>query len=311
MSILNVQEIKERFAEPFAAADLEWRLQWTNEDFTSGRAVPYVTNRAIQNRLDEVVGPQNWKNEFRPWHDDPKSRKSSQLCGISIYFEDRKEWVCKWDGAEDSDVESVKGGLSDSMKRCAVQWGIGRILYSLDAVFVEVEKKGKSVLIKDSERAKLDRRYLDMLAKLGKRPAAPIGEQSTLTPRNTGAGPAGEQKPTAAQPQPKPQTARQSAPTQQSAPAQPTSGAVPQSAAGQETPFMLYVVEGKKVQPSTGGASTSNLRLRDPQGKTIDAFMRGDNPGIVAGTRLANVKLSRKTSGSIIYHTIDSFEIAA
>lgn len=74
---------------------------------------------------------------------------------------------------------------------------------------------------------------------------------------------------------------------------------------------MLYVVEGKKVQPSTGGASTSNLRLRDPQGKTIDAFMRGDNPGIVAGTRLANVKLSRKTSGSIIYHTIDSFEIAA
>ena len=305
MSIPNVQEMKERFAEPFAAADLEWRLQWTNENFTSGRAVPYVTNRAIQNRLDEVVGPQNWKNEFRPWHDDPKSRKNSQLCGISIYFEDRKEWICKWDGAEDSDVESVKGGLSDSMKRAAVQWGIGRILYSLDAVFVEVEKKGKSVLIKDSERSKLDRRYLDMLAKLGKRPAAPIGEQSTLTPRNTGTGPAGVQKPTEAQTQPKSQTVRQGAQ------AQPASGAAPQSAAGQEPPVMLYVVEGKKVQPTTGGASTSNLRLRDPQGKTIDAFMRGDNPGIVAGTRLANVKLSRKTSGSIIYHTIDSFEIAA
>lgn len=306
MSIPNVQEMKERFAEPFAAADLEWRLQWTNEDFTSGRAVPYVTNRAIQNRLDEVVGPQNWKNEFRPWHDDPKSRKSSQLCGISIYFEDRKEWICKWDGAEDSDVESVKGGLSDSMKRAAVQWGIGRILYSLDAVFVEVEKKGKSVIIKDSERAKLDRRYLDMLAKLGKKPAAPIGEQSTLTPRNTGTGTVREQASAAAQAQPRPQQA-----AQQSAPAQPAASTAPQNAAGQETPLMLYVVEGKKVQPSTGGASTSNLRLRDPQGKTIDAFMRGDNPGIVAGTRLANVKLSRKTSGSIIYHTIDSFEIAA
>jgi len=306
MSIPNVQEMKERFAEPFAAADLEWRLQWTNEDFTSGRAVPYVTNRAIQNRLDEVVGPENWKNEFKPWHDDPKSRKSSQLCGISIYFEERKEWICKWDGAEDSDVESVKGGLSDSMKRAAVQWGIGRILYSLDAVFVEVEKKGKSVLIKDSERAKLDRRYLDMLAKLGKKPAAPIGEQSTLTPRNTGTGTVREQAPTASQTQPRPQQA-----AQQGTPAQPAASAAPQSTAGQETPFMLYVVEGKKVQPSTGGASTSNLRLRDPQGKTIDAFMRGDNPGIVAGTRLANVKLSRKTSGSIIYHTIDSFEIAA
>lgn len=302
----NIQEMRERFAEPFAAADLEWRLQWTNEDFTSGRAVPYVTNRAIQNRLDEVVGPENWKNEFRPWHDDPKSRKSSQLCGISIYFEERKEWICKWDGAEDSDVESVKGGLSDSMKRAAVQWGIGRILYSLDAVFVEVEKKGKSVIIKDSERAKLDRRYLDMLAKLGKKPAAPIGEQSTLTPKNTGASTAKAQTPTAAQTQPRPQMA------QQSAPAQPTAAnTAPQSAAGQEPPLPLYVVEGKKVQPSTGGSSTSNLRLRDPQGKTIDAFMRGDNPSIVTGTRLANVKLSRKTSGSIIYHTIDSFEIAA
>lgn len=305
MSTADIQAMKERFAEPFAAADLEWRLQWTNESFTSGRAVPYVTNRAIQNRLDEVVGPENWKNEFRPWHDDPKSRKSSQLCGISIYFEERKEWICKWDGAEDSDIEPIKGGLSDSMKRASVQWGIGRILYSLDAVFVDVEKKGKSVIIKDSERAKLDRRYLDMLAKLGKKPAAPIGEQSTLTPRNTGA--AGEPAPTAAQPQTGTQAPRQSALAQAA-----SSGTAPQSAAdGQAAAPALYVVESKKVQPSTGGASTSNLRLRDPQGKAIDAFMRGDNPSIVTGTRLANVKLSRKTSGSIIYHTIDSFEIAA
>lgn len=305
MSTADIQTIKERFAEPFAAADLEWRLQWTNESFTSGRAVPYVTNRAIQNRLDEVVGPENWKNEFRPWHDDPKSKKSSQLCGISIYFEERKEWICKWDGAEDSDVESVKGGLSDSMKRAAVQWGIGRILYSLDAVFVDVEKKGKNAVIKDSERTKLDRRYLDMLAKLGKTPAPPIGEQSTLTPKNTGV--AGEQTPTATRAQ---TGARAS---QQSAPVQPAlaSTASQNAADGQAANPALYVVEGKKVQPSTGGASTSNLRLRDPQGKTIDAFMRGDNPSIVTGTRLANVKLSRKTSGSIIYHTIDSFEIAA
>ena len=32
-----------------------------------GIAVPYVTNRAIQNRLDEVVGPENWYNKYRPW----------------------------------------------------------------------------------------------------------------------------------------------------------------------------------------------------------------------------------------------------
>lgn len=55
-------------AKPFAPEDLEWRLQYTNEEKMCGMAVPYVTNRAIQNRLDEVCGPENWYNEFRPWH---------------------------------------------------------------------------------------------------------------------------------------------------------------------------------------------------------------------------------------------------
>jgi len=40
--------------------------------------------------------------------------------------------VTKWDGADNTDIESVKGGLSDSMKRAAVQWGMGRYLYALD-----------------------------------------------------------------------------------------------------------------------------------------------------------------------------------
>ena len=85
-----------------------------------GMAVPYVTNRAIQNRLDEVCGPENWYNEFKPWHSNGK--KDSQLCGIAIHFEG-KGFITKWDGAEDSDIEPIKGGLSDSMKRAAYQWG--------------------------------------------------------------------------------------------------------------------------------------------------------------------------------------------
>lgn len=34
-------------AKPFAPEDLEWRLQYTNEEKMCGMAVPYVTNRAI------------------------------------------------------------------------------------------------------------------------------------------------------------------------------------------------------------------------------------------------------------------------
>ena len=128
MAQLNPKEMQQALALPFAPEDLEWRLQNTIEEQMRGLAVPYVTNRAIQNRLDEVCGPENWYNDFKPWHSNGK--KEAQLCGIAIYFEGRG-FITKWDGAEDSDIEAVKGGLSDSMKRAAVQWGIGRVLYDL------------------------------------------------------------------------------------------------------------------------------------------------------------------------------------
>ena len=173
------RELLSRLAAPFAAEDLEWRLQIAYEDRMQGIAVPYVTNRAIQNRLDDVMGPDRWHNEFKPWHSTGK--RESQLCGISLYFEERG-WITKWDGAEDSDIEPIKGGLSDSMKRAANQWGIGRVLYSMDTVWVNVEKKGKSFIIKPTERGKLDTRYLETLKSLGLTPAKACGIQSLLTP---------------------------------------------------------------------------------------------------------------------------------
>lgn len=119
MTEKDTREMQAALAKPFAPEDLEWRLQNTIEESMRGMAVPYVTNRAIQNRLDEVCGPENWYNEFKPWHSNGK--KDAQLCGIAIYFEG-KGFITKWDGAEDSDIEPIKGGLSDSMKRAAYRW---------------------------------------------------------------------------------------------------------------------------------------------------------------------------------------------
>jgi hypothetical protein len=80
------------------------------------------------------VGPGNWKNEFRPGPD------GGVMCGLSVRVGD--EWVTKWDGAENTDVEGVKGGLSSAMKRAAVQWGVGRYLYGLDESFAQVSENG-------------------------------------------------------------------------------------------------------------------------------------------------------------------------
>ena len=48
------RQIQAALSKPFAPEDLEWRLQQTFEEKMRGIAVPYVTNRAIQNRLDEL-----------------------------------------------------------------------------------------------------------------------------------------------------------------------------------------------------------------------------------------------------------------
>lgn len=60
------------------------------------------------------------------------------------------------DGAENSKIKAVKGGLSDSFKRAAVLWGIGRYLYCFGQKWVDVEKKGDTSYIKQSEYAALD-----------------------------------------------------------------------------------------------------------------------------------------------------------
>lgn len=284
MSQLTPREIQGLLARPFAPEDLEWRLQTALEEQLRGLAVPYVTNRAIQNRLDEVVGPENWRNEYTPWHSAGK--KGAQICGLSLYFEGRG-WVTKWDGAEDTDIEPVKGGLSDSMKRAAVQWGVGRVLYSMDTVWVDIEKRGRSFVIKDSSRPKLDDAYLKMLKKLNVSAATPTGTQAQLTPT--------EAK------QPAPPAARQEEPPV-------SAGKTIQMPTAE--PEYEYTVEAAKVQSGMTGKSTS-LTLADQDGKRLQAFGRGALEDLAPGVRLKNVKLTLRQQSTVAFHVLEHYEIVA
>lgn len=122
---------------PFEAKDIEWRVSHAGQKNGQVWALvlAYVTNRAIMDRLDAVCEPHNWKNVYQ------NAPGGGVLCGISIRIGD--EWITKWDGAEQTEIEPVKGGLSGAMKRAAVQWGIGRYLYHLDATFVTAHEGGE------------------------------------------------------------------------------------------------------------------------------------------------------------------------
>ena len=159
------EELRAVLSAPFSSSDIEWRVSATNAEKTKGLAVPYVTNRAIQNRLDDTVGIDGWYNDFRPWKNG-----SAQLCGISIFFPQLEQCLTKWDGADDSEFESVKGGLSDSMKRAAVEWSIGRYLYGMTQVWVTVQitnsGKKSNARIRDEERPRLDQAHDEWVAYL-------------------------------------------------------------------------------------------------------------------------------------------------
>ena len=329
MEAKTTREIQAALAKPFAPEDLEWRLQNTNEEKMRGMAVPYVTNRAIQNRLDEVCGPENWYNEFKPWHSNGK--KDSQLCGIAIHFEG-KGFITKWDGAEDSDIEPIKGGLSDSMKRAAYQWGIGRVLYSLDTVWVDIERRGKSYVIKDSERRKLDNAYLSTLESLGLEPAKACGIQSLLTPKTASEQESGSGKkaPDQDAPQPKGSAAQPTTKAQKSPPQPPAAPAQQEpppvhsesaergehngktvlfEGAAQAAPAVdLYTVLAAKVQGGMSGSNTL-VNLETPEKKQLYAYVRGARPELVSGAQLSHVKLTTRKQDTVIFYVLETYEV--
>lgn len=136
----DLQKRLRDLAEPFPRDDIEWRVQQagkSNQGKLWARVLAYVTNRAIMQRLDDVVGPDRWRNDFKA------GPTGGILCGIGIYVSAEIGWVWKWDGAENTDIEAIKGGLSGSMKRAAVQWGIGRYLYDLKAGYANIHDNGE------------------------------------------------------------------------------------------------------------------------------------------------------------------------
>ena len=123
-----MNQIEIALKRPFAINKLRWRQGG------GGKELVYITARDVMDRLDEVSGVEGWQTEFDYIGD-------RMICKLSIRFyfktEDVSKWVSSWitksDGADDSNIEGAKGGISDALKRAAVQFGIGRYLYHANA----------------------------------------------------------------------------------------------------------------------------------------------------------------------------------
>jgi len=292
---MNHEEIIKRLREPFSSKDVEWKIQVVTQDKARGMAVVYLDARAVQKRLDDVVGPFNWKNIYSLWHD------KAQICGISIFNDERNEWVTKWDGAENSDIEPIKGGLSDSFKRTACVWGIGRYMYDMDGIWVEVEAKGKSFAIKQNQYSKLESEYN---AAVGKLFGKASNQQSAPNQQRTSAdsAPAGSSNRQT-------QTAPTSTSASTSAPKSNGNTQYNTQRNAQQSDNSAYDFKVQSIKPS--GKSSQMLELVGGDGKVTTAYIKTGDQSIVSGSRLRGVKIERKTSSYGEYNLINEYQLAA
>lgn len=105
--------------------EIKIKTQYANEKGCS--LVLYVDSRTCMNILDEI-GLYNWKREHK---------NNNQNCIISIYDNDKKEWISKEDVGCPGVFEKEKSLASSSFKRACANWGIARELYSAPFIFVK------------------------------------------------------------------------------------------------------------------------------------------------------------------------------
>lgn len=101
----------------------------------------YKDSRCDKRILDETFGINGWKNKY-------EEIKGNLFCTISIWDDNKKQWIDKCDcGIESRSDETgneKKGEASDSFKRAGFNVGIGRELYTRIFYFAKVPTKNIS-----------------------------------------------------------------------------------------------------------------------------------------------------------------------
>ncbi len=156
---------------PFTPDDVDFRLQSTfnQGEKIKGIAIAYMDARLVQDRLDEVVGPENWSFDWQPMATKDNAviaaKGTLTICGVS-----------KSDIGDCDATERNKASVSDAFKSAAVMWGIGRYMYGLRSSFCEVEVRGQTKVIPAAEIKRL-RATLPKAT-----PAKPAPSQTQPTP---------------------------------------------------------------------------------------------------------------------------------
>ena len=139
--------MKNNMFRTLKAEEIEVRVQ----SVKNGKAnmLLYIDSRAVTKLLDETVGPMNWQTEFY--------EVNGQTIGkLGIWDSEKQQWIWKSDTGTESNIEAVKGLISDVYKRMISRWGVVE-LYSSPKIVLDDDGYGNtgyrvSEILYDSER---------------------------------------------------------------------------------------------------------------------------------------------------------------
>jgi hypothetical protein len=113
------------------ADEISCRIQQVTS--TKGAVVLlYKDARVDMSILDETYGPMNWQRGHR-------EIGGKMFCVISVWDDEKKQWIAKEDVGVESNTEATKGEASDSFKRSGTNWGIGRELYTAPFIYIQLQ----------------------------------------------------------------------------------------------------------------------------------------------------------------------------
>ncbi len=110
--------------------EIEVRVQSVGEK--GAQLLLYKDSRCDKRILDETFGILGWKDTYQ-------EIKGNLFCTVSIWDDDKKQWVDKQDCGTESFSEKEKGQASDAFKRACFNIGIGRELYTRIFYFAKVK----------------------------------------------------------------------------------------------------------------------------------------------------------------------------
>jgi hypothetical protein len=233
----QVQALTAALAAPFEPREVKYKPQMVKNNRCL--AMAYIDARLIQDRLDEVLGVENWEDGYKILAD------GSVMCRLRVKLGDR--WISKTDVGSPSEQpdggDRLKAAFSDALKRAAVKFGIGRYLYRLPAQWVDYDPVKKQI------------------AQVPQMPAFGIPKSKTPPAPKPAPPAATQQKQEAPKPEaPKAEAPKTEAPKAPAAKAEPPKPEQPRSVAPSEAPKEAAKTTGL---PSNGQELHRRLREYD------------------------------------------------